>query len=65
MDLYFNITFLSNHLTFITNFQLQNEPNLDNNDYIREYFQSQEALYRQQIEVRRQYRGKSSFLYVN
>lgn len=39
-------------------FQLQNEPNLDNNDYIREYFQSQKALYRQQIEVRRQYRGE-------
>ncbi|KAG0720580.1 putative surface protein [Chionoecetes opilio] len=40
----------------VPNRWLQNEPNLDNNDYIREYFQSQKALYRQQIEVRRQYR---------
>ncbi|KAK7077056.1 hypothetical protein SK128_000641, partial [Halocaridina rubra] len=34
---------------------LQNEANLDN-DFIREYFKSQQALYRQQIEARRQYR---------
>lgn len=41
---------------FFLSEQLQNEANLDN-DFIREYFQSQKALYRQQIEARRQYRG--------
>ncbi|XP_071529266.1 uncharacterized protein [Panulirus ornatus] len=39
----------------VPNRWLQNEANLDN-DFIREYFQSQKALYRQQIEARRQYR---------
>jgi len=40
----------------VPNSWLQNEANLDN-DFIREYFQSQKLQYHQQLEVRRQYRG--------
>jgi len=40
----------------VPNSWLQNEANLDN-DFIREYFQSQKQSYQQQLEVRRQIRG--------
>ncbi|XP_076037487.1 uncharacterized protein LOC143022952 [Oratosquilla oratoria] len=42
----------------VPNSWLQNEANLDN-DFIREYFKSQQALYKEQIEVRKNYLGSN------